>query len=141
VAGFVALVPAIEPGTPAAVVTLAMTVGVAAYAGTLRDWSLRQGWEPPAAKARTAQQWLAAAVAILVVALAVFVVAVEPGPATDPHYSPSTILGRPLDGSGPLAVLVVLAGVGLVGILKLRKASQLIRHSLRAQPDAELVDA
>ncbi|MGN6694322.1 MAG: hypothetical protein ACTHN0_09100 [Aquihabitans sp.] len=140
-AAFVALIPVVEPGTPSAVTTLAMTVGLAAYAGVLHDWSVRQGWEPPAAKARTAQTWLAASAGILVVALAAFVISVDPGPASDEHYSPSTILGRPLEGWAPLVVLVVVAVTGLVGVLKLRKASQLIRHSLRAQPDAELVNA
>lgn len=143
VAGCVAAwIPPLDLGACLWVVGLAMALGPAAYVGALRDWSLAQGWAPPAAKARAAQVWFFGALGVLAAGLVALVVAVDPGPVgPDPSYSPSSLLGRPVEGWVPGVVFVVSAVLLVGGLLKLRGASQLIRHSLRAQPDATLVDA
>ena len=141
VAGFVALVPAIEPGGPSSVATDVATLGVVCWAGVLRDWSLAQGWAPPAAKAASARAWMLAAAVVFSVWLVTYVVVVEPGPAADAGYSPSVLFGRPLEGWTPLVAILVTAAFAITGLVKLRGASQAIRHSLRAQPEGVLVGA
>ncbi|MCU1371870.1 MAG: hypothetical protein JWO77_3064 [Ilumatobacteraceae bacterium] len=142
VACVAAWIPALDLGACLWVAGIAMALGPGAYAGALHDWAVAQGWAPPAAKARTAQVLLLAVPAILAAGLAVVLVAVQPGPVgPDPSYSPASVFGRPLEGWVPGVVLMANAVILVVGLLKLRGASQLIRHSLRAQPDAELVEA
>lgn len=140
-AGFAALVPTIEPGGPSSVATLAATVGVVCWAGVLHDWSLAQGWGPPAAKAASARAWMLAAAVVFSAWLVTYVALVEPGPAVDASYSPAVLFGRPLEGWTPIAAILVTSAFAITGLVKLRGASQAIRHSLRAQPAGVLVGA
>lgn len=79
---------------------------------------------------------------MLVVGVTAFLLTADRGPS-DPTegFTPAAILGRPVEGWAPGVFIVVIAVVSIVGLLKLRAASQLIRHSLRAQPGADLVSA
>ena len=136
----IALIPSVDPRTPATLSMAATMVGSTAYAGAIDQWSVRQGWMPPARKASAATRWLAAATATFAVGLVVVVLTVEPLAREADATPPITgFLGRPFDGWA--AELVVLAAfvVWVIGLAKLHGASKLIRHSLRAQPEAELV--
>jgi hypothetical protein len=139
VAGFVALVPVVEPGGLSAIATASAGFAVFCWAGVLHDWSVAQGWSPPAEKAASARRWLLAGAVAFVLWLAAYVAAVEPGPALDDRYSPSALFGRPVEGWTPPVAILVTAVLSIVGFVKLRRASQAIRHSLRLQPDGVLV--
>jgi hypothetical protein len=136
VAGFAAWLPSPVGGTASAAVGGAIFAGSALYAESLRDWSVAQGWEEPARRARSATWWLGAVGVLFAVALLALVVLVDPGPANPMSgYQPSTMFGRPLEGWAPGVVLVAISVVMIVGLVKLRGAQHLIRHSLRAQAD------
>lgn len=142
-ASFASWIPALDLGACLSVSGVAMALGPGAYAGALRDWSVAQSWDPPAAKARAAQVLLLAVPAILAAGIAALVVFGDRSPASvepSPSYTPSSVFGRPVEGWAPGIVLVVVAVILIAGLLKLRGASQLIRHSLRAQPDATFVE-
>ena len=139
VTGFAAWLPGPVGGTAGALGGWAIFVGLWGYAGALRDWSLLQEWMEPAAKARSAMAWLVATVGLSVAALLIHLIVSDPGvPAPTSNYSPSSIFGRPLVGWGPSIAVTAIAMASIVGLLKLRATSQVIRHSLRAQPDALL---
>ncbi|WP_421118042.1 hypothetical protein ACE2AJ_11610 [Aquihabitans daechungensis] len=139
--GFAAWLPHPVGGTAGSLCGAAVFAGAAAYAGALGDWSARQGWVETEVKARAAVRWLLASIGIAAVALLVHLVLSDPGRArADSTYQPDTVFGRPLEGWGPGIAFILIAGASIVGLLKLRSTSQLIRHSLRAQPDPPLVE-
>ncbi|MEO6987829.1 MAG: hypothetical protein ABI239_04200, partial [Aquihabitans sp.] len=114
--------------------------GSAGYAGALQQWCVRQGWEAPAVVARSAVQWMIATAVVVGIAIVVLLVTVEAGPpGPDLIMVPSTAFGRPLTGTGIGVGFVALLVMMIVAMLRLRKASQLIRHGLRAQRQTEFV--
>ena len=138
----VALLPGRGPRTPSTITLLRAFAGTTAYAGALRDWCRHQGWAPPAEKAIVARRWLGAATGLFLVGLVVVTITVQPTTVPASEMMPTTaFLGRTFRGWAAEVVMAAALLTWLVGLLKRRGASQRVRHSLRAQPDAELVAA
>ena len=128
-------------GAANVVSTLATGLGMAAYAISMASWCTTLGWQHPAdAYRRSARLLVLASAGFLVgvVVLLAFVQRAHTKPNPDFGMAPTSLFGRPLDGSATVVVAIVLSIFGLVGTIHLGVAARALRDGLTrtARPDA-----
>lgn len=124
-------------GAANVVSTLATGLGMAAYAISMASWCTTLGWEHPADAYRRSARLLVLASAGLVIGLVVllaFVQRAHTEPNPDIGMAPTSLFGRPLDGTGTVVVAIVLSIFGLVGTIHLGVAARALREGLTRTP-------